>query len=145
MLEDNVRAPVESCADLVLQAEAASNALRERKGGECHFRFLGWLGSITNLEYLLCTHSRKRAVYPCATRKDGEGEDSTEITQQQNEKRVGVFPFPRLVHLEEDLQELGTESSNGDRRDGEDDENDSSPTDEKSSSTKHSKPGGNFM
>lgn len=130
MLEDNVRAPVESCASLVTKAARASEMLQNDKGIECHFRFIGWLGSLTNLEYLLCTHSRKRA-YPSRLEDNGSSASSND---------VGVFPFPQLHHLAADFEEL--EVSNGDANEGAEEEQE---TDDKSSGVKHSKPGGNFM
>jgi len=73
LLEDNVRAPLDSCADLVRKAKMASERLEADWGVECHFRFLGWLGSTTNLEYLLGTHSKKRAFYPRDENGESEG------------------------------------------------------------------------
>ena len=137
LLEDNVRAPVESCANMVKQAREASKSLSLERGIECHFQFLGWLGSLTNLEYLIHTHARKRSFPTWAQNET--------TTRGQS---VGVTPFPLLSHLESDL-ELGgpnvpatntTEAGGvGEKQDGDDDDND------KASGTRHSRPGGNFM
>jgi len=133
MLEDNVRAPVECCADLVTKAKEASEMLHAEKGIECHFRFIGWLGSLTNLEYLLQTHSRKRAYPP--REKDAKESGPT----------AEVFPFPLYSHLKVDLDELGITDSDaeGEGECGGADEQEAS--DDKTGGTKHSKPGGNFM
>jgi len=139
MLEDNVRAPVACCAKLVSQAREASEALYANKGVECHFRFLGWLGSVTNLEYILNTHAKKRAY--CSASLDGSTSDGST-------SRVGVFPFPLHSHLNSDLEDLGLtensdEAKNQNNFEGGDDEEEAQ--NDKSSGTRHSRPGGNFM
>ncbi len=133
ILEDNVRVPVESCAMLVTKAKEASELLKSVKGVECHFRFLGWLSSLTNLEYLLHTHAKNRA-YPSRTEKD----------PTKPEQSIGVFPFPLFSHLESDLEELGltTQSGAGEVDGGEEEDE---VHDEKSNDKTHSRPGGNFM
>ena len=136
LLEDNVRAPVESCANLVKQAREASKSLSLENGVECHFRFLGWLGSLTNLEYLIHTHAKKRA-FPM------RAENEITTTGQS----VGVTPFPLLSHLASDLDELGfpdipaTNTTQG----GEVEEKKEGDDEDKASGTRHSRPGGNFM
>lgn len=133
VLEDNVRAPVESCANLVKQASEASKVLSAEKGVDCHFRFIGWLGSLTNLEYLLHTHSRKRS-FPCS-RTDSDKSTGAE-------QNVGVFPFPLLSHLASDLDDLDAPDMTA-TEEGNDEEKEVS--DDKSSGTRHTRPGGNFM
>ena len=135
LLEDNVRAPIimddeqqhQGCADLVRQAQSASEKLQAEKGVECHVRFFGWLGSTTNLEYVLQIHAPKRA-YP-APGGYSEGDCN-----------VGVFPFPLLRHLKEDVEDL-------DEPENAPDEEEEIPVihDEKSSGTTHAKPGGNLV
>ena len=88
ILEDNVRAPVESCADRVWESIAASNEW-SKFDAACHFRFLGWLGSIPNLKWMIQIHSKKRS-YPRAN----ENSD------------VSVFPYPIPGNLEEDLRDM---------------------------------------
>jgi hypothetical protein len=125
LLEDNVRAPIDQCADLIRMARSASDQLYADRGVECHFRFFGWLGSTKNLEYLLHTHAKKRA-YP--TPDSGHP--------------VAVFPFPQLRYLNEDLEDLDEDEA--ENVVVEEEEN-AVVHDEKSSCTTHSRPGGNFV
>lgn len=147
-MEDNVRAPVESCARIVTQAREASENWSAEKGIECHFRFIGWLGSLTNLEYLLHTHAKKRA-FPVASRGEN-GNDSPSTTEQI----VGVCPFPLLSHVASDFEDFDVPETNGagedengeDKKEAPDIENDDEEDDDdKTSGTRHSRPGGNFM
>lgn len=125
MLEDNVRAPVETCAHLISQAREASERLKYERNVECHFRFVGWLGSTTNLEYLLQTHSKKRMH-----------------AVPNGDENIGVFPFPLQCHLNEDLGDLDVEDNEDN---SEADEDETSAKNDKSGGTVHTKPGGNFM
>ena len=128
LLEDNVRAPIHEicCADLIRRARSASEKRLADTGVECHFRFYGWLGSTTNLQYLLQTHAKKR-TYPAPEGLNG------------GDREVGVFPFPLLRHLKEDLDDVD-ESENV-----LDDEESPIVQDEKAGGTTHSRPGGNFV
>lgn len=125
ILEDNVRAPVETCAKLIWDAAEAGKQLKKSKGVDCNLRFIGWLSSLTNLEYIYNIHSKKRG-FPESV--DG----ATEPT---------IFPLPLLEHVDIDIptereentpKEETSEAKNGD-------------TTDTSSERKHSRPGGNFM
>eukprot|EP00934_Nitzschia_sp_Nitz4_P007649 Nitzschia sp. Nitz4//scaffold20_size174350//17454//18944//NITZ4_002079-RA/size174350-snap-gene-0.212-mRNA-1//1//CDS//3329541740//7639//frame0 len=126
MLEDNVRAPVESCAQQILDAQQASRNRAVEEGVDCHFRFIGWLGSLTNLEYLFQTHMPKRS-FP------------------QGSSQTRVSPYPHLQDVEEDLPPaddsanvaVATEVTSPCTAEGD--------KDEKSSGTRHARPGGNFV
>jgi hypothetical protein len=93
MIEDNVRAPPESCAERIWEARQASLEWEHQEGKSCHFRFIGWLGSTTNLEWILETHSKKRS-------------HKREASNDQQPSGMTVFPFPTHEHLEEDLEEM---------------------------------------
>lgn len=128
MLEDNVRAPVESCAQRIWEAMEASHRQASEEGVECHFRFIGWLGSRTNLEYLLQTQMPKR----CFPRPEDHS---------CNPESCRVSPFPLLEHVDLDLPppeepvdtklEEQTETANQEE--------------DKCSGSRHSRPGGNFV
>jgi hypothetical protein len=171
MLEDNVRAPIESCADIVHQAReasishhASSASETSNDGVECHFRFLGWLGSLTNLEYLLHTHREKRAHYvPLQTADNSENTTNSTATatprdddNDEKQQRVGVFPFPLLSHVAVDLDEpeevpaisnnTATEEEGATtNQDDEEEEEETNNDNDKSSGMRHSRPGGNFI
>jgi len=135
MLEDNIRAPIGvcSCADIIRKAQWASDQWKVDKGMECHFRFLGWLGSTTNLEYLFHTHSVKRAYPP-----------TSDVVNDGHRDDVSVFPYPLLRHLKEDFEDMDDEEEEEKELDGEENP---AVHDEKASGTTgtHSRPGGNFM
>ena len=131
MLEDNVRAPVETCADLIWEAMEASRMLRETEGVDCNFRFAGWLSSMTNLEYLYDIHSRKRG-FP---RTEDTGTETAE-------NKSIVFPLPLLEHVDIDIPiDADAKFSNSEESEPET----TLVGEEKSNSRQHSRPGGNFM
>jgi hypothetical protein len=132
ILEDNVRAPVESCADRIWEAMAARQEWCEQGKNECHYLFHGWLGSILNLEWTLQTHSKKR-------------EYKRETRDTRDLSRVTVFPFPLAEHLEVDLIDMkdGTiDHPIMTEKQIEKEENQAGDADNKHS---HTVPGGNFI
>jgi hypothetical protein len=133
ILEDNVRAPVESCADRIWECLEASDEQQQQQqqlnndDAKCHLRFMGWLGSIPNLKWILETHAPKRA-FP----RKGDA----------NNPQVSVFPFPRTEHLKEDMAEMKLdEDEDEDEEEDKEDGNDDKESDLKKHA--HKTPGGN--
>jgi hypothetical protein len=128
MLEDNVRCSPESCAERIWEARHASLEWERREEKTCHFRFIGWLGSTTNLEWILETHSKKRS-------------HKREASDDRQPSEMSVFPFPTHEHLEEDLKEMEEtkdDSSPEKYRDTEEEE----LADSANSKASHKMPGG---
>ena len=63
ILEDNVRAPPELCAERIWETIDASEELSRSSGNTCHMRYYGWLGSRPNLKWTLSTFA-PREGYP---------------------------------------------------------------------------------
>jgi hypothetical protein len=116
LLEDNVRAPLESCAERVWEVLAASKEA-ENEGMNCHFRFFGYLGSTPNLKWIYDMHINKRGY---KGKTDG-GE-------------ISFFPLPLPKNIEQDLAELACENHNANESDG-----------ETENTTNVRKPGGNAI
>jgi GR25 family glycosyltransferase involved in LPS biosynthesis len=141
ILEDNVRAPVESCAERIWECLAASEELQHKdENAKCHLRFMGWLGSIPNLKWILETHAPKRAFPRSAAANNGNNNNNPRVP-------ISVFPFPRMEHLKEDMAEMNFDKDE-DRAEGKDEdqsnENDDENDNEKSDSKfEHKTPGGN--
>lgn len=98
ILEDNVRTDPKSCARKVRECNNAAREWEEvtTNNSKCHFRFVGWLGSIPNLEWIIQTHIRKRKYIQ---KKKGDGcDDDNDLTT--------ICPVPRLEHLEEDISSI---------------------------------------
>lgn len=93
MLEDNVRTVTADAAERIWRAKEASEKQSDASGEPSHLRFLGWLGSIPNLEWILTRHVPKRAlrVY-----------DESAI-----DTSYSTCPFPRTEEIMEDLKENG--------------------------------------
>ena len=90
LLEDNVRLPIQECATRIRETALASRdwELEHGESSRCHLRLYGWLGSTTNIEYLLTTHKAKRQF------------------SRQNASAVTVMPFPTKEGLDEDLKDM---------------------------------------
>ena len=134
MIEDNVRAPPESCAERIWEARQASLEWERQEGKACHFRFIGWLGSVTNLEWILETHSKKRSHKREAS------------NDQEQPSEMSVFPFPIPEFLEEDLKEMEErkEKDHHASRDENDEEaEETEVADAANSKASHKTPGGN--
>ena len=97
LLEDNVRLPIEECATRIRETALASRdwALEHGESSRCHLRLYGWLGSTTNIEYLLTTHKAKRQF----SRQNGSA-------CPENKDMVTVMPFPTKEGLEKDLKDM---------------------------------------
>jgi hypothetical protein len=97
ILEDNVRTLTDGAQsskqvwdtlDATAKWENASNE-------KCHLVYHGWLGSVTNLQWIFQTHA--------ATRK-----------YMLKASISSIFPFPRQEHLDEDLAKLEGEEARED-------------------------------
>ena len=64
ILEDNVRAPPEECAQRVWEAiDASKECEREKHQETCHLRYYGFLGSLANLHWVLTTHIARTVIW----------------------------------------------------------------------------------
>ena len=136
ILEDNVRTDPRSCAERVWEWKTAANEWEQVSNDNCHFRFVGWLGSIPNLEWIMQTHLPKR--------KHARKNKHKEYVDENQAMTIG--PMPRLEHLEEDLliiegMKNTTLNANDENEDGQLDEESES----QQQSKQHSKPGGNLL
>lgn len=126
LLEDNVRAPMECCAERIWETLSATKELSD-DGVSCHFRFHGFLGSVPNLHWVYQMHMKKRGH-----------------ERKVTDKNISVFPLPMPKNLEEDLDDLEEGAENTD--DVVDSEDRGSDTElDAGDSRKRRKPGGNFI
>lgn len=143
ILEDNVRAPIFNCdhdeddeeeddrknnrpppcAIRIREAIEASQELEIATGTKCHLRYFGWLGSRTNLEFIINKHCPR-------TRYKREG----------LHKSISVFPFP--VTSDIDIEEDTCVESNDNKIPTLKEEEE---LDEKSGLISQKKPGGTLM
>ncbi len=130
ILEDNVRADPRSCGERVWEWKTAANEWDQASNDKCHFRFVGWLGSIPNLEWIMQTHLPKR--------KYARKNKSEECVDENGSMTIG--PLPCLEHLEEDLS-ITTLNADDENEDGQLEEESESQQQTK----QHSKPGGNLL
>lgn len=152
MLEDNVRAPPEECAHRVWESMRAMEEWEQRKQqssdddpGKCHLRFLGWLGSVPNLKWILERHAPKRA-FRREDVHDNNGNNESDLTVPYT-----IVPFPKTQDILEDLKEM--EANGGESEDTTptaklgnnetEDDNDNEKDDTAGAKTGHTKPGGN--
>ncbi|GKY94596.1 hypothetical protein MPSEU_000425100 [Mayamaea pseudoterrestris] len=117
ILEDNVRLPVMDCAKRIWDCIHASEEWCRRDSIQCHLRYVGFLGSVTNLRWVFESHIPRTSL-------------------QRQVSDFTVFPFPTTQDIDMDFAaeqvdvvynggDVGTTGS-GDNRD-----------------ERHSKPGGN--
>ena len=139
ILEDNVRTPPRSCAGRVRAAAAATRDWENsspENGRRCHFRFVGWLGSIPNLEWILGTHvpKRKHNVVVRNNKKNNNG-----TGEEAEAEAATVCPLPRLEDLDEDVAANGVAANEPDGGGGDDNET------EPGEMHQHRQPGGNLL
>jgi len=101
LLEDNVRAPLEGCADRIWDIIETSKQQRYRGEANCdesdshsehpgcHLRYFGWLGSIPNLRWIYDSHIPRTTV-----------DDHVNRVPSQ----CRVFSFPTKQDIESDLE-----------------------------------------
>ena len=149
MLEDNVRTSPEDCAHRVWESMRAMQEWEQNnETGKCHLRFVGWLGSVPNLTWILERHVPKRAF-----RRKGVHDSNSNSNSKTNGDGSDptlpytIVPFPKTQDILEDLREIEENGEeivesdiNGQNKEAEgDNEND----DAAGAKTGHTKPGGN--
>lgn len=144
ILEDNVRTDTKRCARKVRECGNAAREWEEdtMKNSKCHFRFVGWLGSTTNLHWIMRTHIKKRKYV-----RKSKGEDSVDDNDLPT-----ICPIPRLEHLEEDASITdGVESTtpaceiiDQTNEDNQEESNNTNETEQHNQDQKQ-KPGGNLL
>jgi len=92
ILEDNTRMPLDLVASRIWDTIDASE-----RGGECHLRYYGWLGSLPNIQWVFNVHSNRQMV-----RTDNDNDD-TEIFN---------FPVPADFDDKVAVEKEGEEESN---------------------------------
>ena len=119
ILEDNVRTCPQNCYSRIWDCIQASQEWEQHEqqhqqketeteeGNEvsqqqqqqeqrCQLRFYGWLGSKTNMEWLLNDFNTKHGYCRQQRRKNGENEE------EENISKTSFFPFPLPTDLDED-------------------------------------------
>ena len=155
IVEDNIRLDPKNCAEKVWDAINACEEWEKENNNNCHLRFFGWLGSNTNLEWIMKTHIPKRKYI----RKDYNDQDR-DLDLDRDDCNVTIVPFPCLEHLEEDLSVMmdgeldncatttttTTREKNDVGRIEEEEEEKDEKSDTKNNETNHihNKPGGNL-
>lgn len=119
ILEDNIRVPVEYCAQRIWETIAASKVVEDH-GISCHLRFYGYLGSVTNMKYVYQIHCQKRA-FACTSSGD----------------TASVFPSPTPNDLKQDILD-GDVAEAAEEKSDENEEEGDKASDER-------RPGGNFL
>ncbi|KAL3909973.1 MAG: hypothetical protein SGILL_007875, partial [Bacillariaceae sp.] len=146
ILEDNVRCAPTICAKRIWETKEAkqeresTTTMSNNNNGEnkCDYLYYGWLGSITNLKWILQVHAPKRKF---------ERDNATSSSTNDNDMHT-IFPYPTLEHLEEDLVEWedenvdvgraeANEKANNERK------NDGNDCDDTPEKYQHKRPGGN--
>lgn len=120
ILEDNTRMSPELVASRIWDTIDASE-----KGGECHLRYYGWLGSLTNIDWVWNVHSIRQNVLI------EDGNDDTELFH---------FPIPTDFDNNNKKQEHEEKGINDPSC-----SNDKNAFVSNESSTEHTTPGGNAI
>jgi hypothetical protein len=101
LMEDNARVPCRHAATRICEAAKASAAWEQTKNSckTCHLRYLGWLGSRPNLEWIYSVHIPRRK-FPNLNleiqKKYDERDDISKLT---------IVSFPTTQEIEQDLLE----------------------------------------
>jgi len=93
LLEDNVRFPVAQVAQRIRETVCSLSEWEIKTGNKCHIRYFGWLGSLTNLDWIDSSH-RPRTTFVRESFKNGV--DSEPLI-------MSCFPMPTLQDIEADL------------------------------------------
>ncbi|KAG7345338.1 hypothetical protein IV203_032869 [Nitzschia inconspicua] len=127
ILEDNVRTlkDGDQLSKRIWDTVKAKADWESECNEKCHLLYHGWLGSVTNLEWICQIHAPKRMHSPQA---------STETSS--------IFPFPLQEHLDEDLADWNKLQSNEVELKS-DSKKSSIESEEKNKKYQHSLPGGN--
>lgn len=138
ILEDNVRTDPKSCARRVRECASAAHEWETTSNDKCHFRFVGWLGSIPNIEWIMQTHLPKRNY---TREKEGE-------TCDDGSDSVTIGPLPRLEHLEEDtsiVEGMKNTTLVDDEKEPSTSKQETERESETNDTQQHTKPGGNLL
>lgn len=128
ILEDNVRAPPDECAERIWESiDASEEWKRANEDKQCHLRYYGWLGSLPNLHWILNTHVDRTSFAREGSDDDDEEEEGAESS------RATIFPFP----ITQDFDQAPEDSEAVDEQHGEEN---SAPL--HLSTSGHQKPGG---
>jgi len=126
LLEDNVRTPLMDngeCAQRIWQAMEATQEWEEQQQisqspsdennntKKCHLRFLGWLGSVPNLEWILQRHTHQTAFQRPST-------SETIAKSDNNSQSYSIMPFPKTQDILADLKRMEKEQAGNDEADG---------------------------
>jgi hypothetical protein len=98
LLEDNVRMPIDSCVDRIIATLSSQLKPFHNNNGDngeyqrpsCHLRYFGWLGSVTNMEWIFNAHARRF-------------QSTTMINTNGHQHETTIFPFPTKEAIERDL------------------------------------------
>lgn len=90
ILEDNVRAPPAECAARIREAAMSCREQAVSSGVDCHMRYLGWLGSRPNLQWIFDSHAK-----PQSFQRSSSDSELSEYT---------TFPLPTSKDIERDLE-----------------------------------------
>jgi hypothetical protein len=97
ILEDNVRAPPAECALRMREAILSCQEQTSASGTECHMRYMGWLGSLPNLQWIFQSYAKQEAFQRVST--DTSHPEHT------------TFAFPKTQDIERDLELADEQSS----------------------------------
>jgi hypothetical protein len=96
ILEDNVRVPPAECALRIREAALSCLEQTSETGTECHMRYLGWLGSLPNLQWIFQSYAKQQAYQ--------------RVSNNTSHPDYTTFAFPKTQDIERDL-ELAEEKS----------------------------------
>lgn len=115
ILEDNVRAPIYGsydhskceCAERIWSTLKASLDWENATGEKCHMRYYGWLGSRTNIDFVMTAHIPKTKYTNSSTQKQ-----ETVRLKDHGDYDSSFFPFPIQADIEEYLLSKQQDYSN---------------------------------
>jgi hypothetical protein len=97
ILEDNVRAPPAECALRMREAALSCQEQTAASSTECHMRYMGWLGSLPNLQWIFQSYAKQEAFQRVST--DTSHPEHT------------TMAFPKTQDIERDLELADEQSS----------------------------------
>jgi hypothetical protein len=115
ILEDNVRAPPAECALRMREAALGCQEQSAASGTECHMRYMGWLGSLPNLNWIFQSYAKQEAFQRVST--DTSHPDHTTVA------------FPKTEDILRFLELADTKSSEKEPENPVDGSEDLDPTD----------------
>jgi hypothetical protein len=92
------------CAERIWETIEASKDWENVHHKQCHLRYYGWLGSRTNLEFVIKVHIPKtKHSFRRRRHQSGHDDDEYDDIQQQQHSMPGIFPFPIQADIDEYL------------------------------------------